>query len=357
MTGSPPLSPHDDRVSSARTCDLVSRALSLAETFRQEADGHHARLRQFLQDAFALFRRFGADPEAWSELRRDPFWLGQRRKPKQRCNGRDLLLFLTQSTSANERSRAAKYAMALEFLLGAEIPEDQVAAFIAKAGGIDAVHRNALVVARSAPPLNGAAREGSEDNFGTDDGDAHKGVIPVRHAGAVVAATARRELAQAGETNTDAYVAATADIVIAPGAFGLNLLSARRRRPGKGRSSHSIVIKIEDADFDRLVKCAAPETPSRRVLFEALMSTGDPPEALGPVKILEISPVYDVPVGGEATASAPGRAAADENDVTQTLPKRATPSEGLQGSPGPGRKVQIFRREDRVREVGRKLMA
>jgi hypothetical protein len=151
-------------------------------------------------------------------------------------------------------------------------------------------------------------------------------------------------------------VAAAADIIGAPSAFGLNLLPARRRGRGKSGSARSIVIKVDDADFDRLVNCGVPETPSQRVLFEAIMSTSDPPRALAPVKILEISPVYDVTVGGGTTAPAPGRTAAGEKVTPQSLPTRATASEGPQGPPRPGRAVQIFRREDRLREVGRRLM-
>jgi hypothetical protein len=357
MTISPSPTPHNDRASSARGCDLVRQALSLAETFRQEADGHHAKLRQFLQDAFALLRRFGADPEAWGELRHDPFWLEQRRKPKLGCNGRDLLLFLTQATSANERSRAAKYAIALEFLLGADIPEDQVAVFIAEAGGMDAVHQNALALARSALPLNGAATgEGSEGNCGAEKGGARKKPTSVRQAGAVVAATARRELAQSGEANPDAYVSATADIVGTPPAYGLNL-SPTRRGPGKVGRFNSIVIQVEDADFERLVLSAAPETPARRVLIEVIMSTSDPPRALAPVKILKISPVANARVGREATVSVPDPAGADKKDTTHTPPARATASERFRGPLRSGREVQVFCREDRVREAGRRSMA
>jgi len=52
--------------------DLMREAQDLAYSYRATADGHHSRLRMFLQETYALHLRFRDNAEAFRELRRHP---------------------------------------------------------------------------------------------------------------------------------------------------------------------------------------------------------------------------------------------------------------------------------------------
>lgn len=100
-------------------------------------DGHQAVLRQFLERCCVAVRAFQHDKAQFERLKADSFWEASRQKPKDASRSKWALYFIMQAKTPNVRSRAGRYAVVLDGLIGDDVAPNAVAARIKDMGGVE----------------------------------------------------------------------------------------------------------------------------------------------------------------------------------------------------------------------------
>ena len=263
--------------------DLMREAQGLTSHYRDIADGHHSRLRAFLQDTYALHLRFRDNAGEFRELRRHPFWERSRQKPKP-TTSRWLLLFVTRAASENERSRIGKYAAVLDFFAEMKLPQNCVAEAIERIGGVDAAHRTALRTRRMRLVLEPEERLG---DAGTDLAVAKSNSRAA--AGVSFADVAALELAVAGLTDESAVLSRLTKILADPSIVGFEEGSPPKKRGRPFSLNSSIVLEeVLAPDLEEIIGEATPDSPVRRYAFIVDVFPCDPLSGWVPVKVISI---------------------------------------------------------------------
>jgi hypothetical protein len=267
--------------------DLIREAQNLTHSYRATADGHHSRLRMFLQETYALHLRFRDNAAAFRELRRDPFWAQSRQKPKP-TTSRWLLLFVTRAASENDRSRVGKFAAVLDFFTEMKLSKNCVANAIGGIGGVDAAHQAALRMRRMRlvpPPDQSGERHGTDaetDLLGA------KSDSPAR-AGVTFAEVASLELAGVDGTNESAVVTRLTKMLADPSTVGFEVKSPSKKRANPYSLDNAIVVEeVRHSDFDEIIGGATPISPVRRYVFVVDVLPRDLVTDLVPVKLIAI---------------------------------------------------------------------
>jgi len=263
--------------------DLMREARDLTSHYRDIADGHHSRLRIFLQDTYALHLRFRDNAGEFSELRRHPFWERSRQKPKP-TTSRWLLLFVTRAASDNERSRIGKYAAVLDFFTEMKLPDNCVAEAIEHIGGVDAAHRTALRMRRMRLVPEPEERLG---DAGTDLAVAKPNSRAA--AGVSFADVAAVELLVAGQTDESAVLSRLTKILADPSIVGFEEESPPKKRGRPFSLDSSIVLEeVLAPDHEEIIGGARWNSLVRRYAFIVDVLRYDPLRDWVPVKVISI---------------------------------------------------------------------
>ena len=262
--------------------DLMGEAQNLTYLYLAIADGHHSRLRMFLQKVYALHLKFRGNAEEFRQLRRDPFWEGSLQKPKP-TTSRWLLLFVTRA-APGKRSRIGKYAAALDFFTKMKLPENCVAEAIERIGGVDAAHQTALRTRRMRLVLEPEERLG---DAGTDLAVAKSNSRAA--AGVSFADVAALELAVAGLTDESAVLSRLTKILADPSIVGFEEGSPPKKRGRPFSLNSSIVLEeVLAPDLEEIIGEATPDSPVRRYAFIVDVFPCDPLSGWVPVKVISI---------------------------------------------------------------------
>jgi len=142
--------------------DPVGFAKLVAEEYAAMENGYHARLRDFLRmsyEAYELFREF---PDAFDELKQDPFWENSRQRPKDLTTSRWVLLFIMRATASNDRARATKYAAILDGFRRDRVKVTQIPKRIIELGGIEAAYERMVDAKKKAPRMSNDHKDDEE---------------------------------------------------------------------------------------------------------------------------------------------------------------------------------------------------
>jgi hypothetical protein len=107
--------------------------------------GFHEERRRHIAEAYAVARALQNDPRAWENFRKDDFWQQRKKKPSIEDRKAPLLpvmVFVFNAIDRNRYKSASKYAAALQQYLTHDVPAQEVAAKIKKAGGIEKLYRD-----------------------------------------------------------------------------------------------------------------------------------------------------------------------------------------------------------------------
>ena len=232
--------------------DLMREAHDLTYSYKAMADGHHSRLRMWLQETYGLHLRFRDNAEAFRELLRHQFWERSRQKPKP-TTSRWLLLFVTRTTLENERSRVGKYAAVLDFFTEVKLPENCVAEAIERMSGVDAAHKAALRTRRMRlVPAPDMSIEQHEGEAGTDLAVATSN--SPTEAGVTFAEVASLELGGVDRTNESAVVSRLTEMLADPSALGFEVESIPKKRGSPFSLDNTIVVEeVPDLDFNEII--------------------------------------------------------------------------------------------------------
>jgi hypothetical protein len=119
----------------------VGFAKLVAEEYATLENGYHAKLRMFLCRACRAHDIYCESPDAFEELKQDPFWENSRQKPKDLTTSRWVLYFVMQATESKDRARATKYAAIIEGFKREGVKSNQLPDRIVELGGIEAAYR------------------------------------------------------------------------------------------------------------------------------------------------------------------------------------------------------------------------
>jgi hypothetical protein len=107
--------------------------------------GFHEERRRRIAEAYAVARALQNNPRAWENFRKDDFWQQRKKKPSIEDRKAPLLpvmVFVFNAIDRNRYKSASKYAAALQQYLTHDVPAQEVAAKIKKAGGIEKLYRD-----------------------------------------------------------------------------------------------------------------------------------------------------------------------------------------------------------------------
>ena len=120
-------------------------AQGLVEKYKRIVDGHHAAIRQFLEDCLPVVLEFQREPDEFERLKADPFWEeASRQKPKDPSTSKWVVYFAMRAKTKNVRTRAGVYAAVLDGLIREKVRPDRVAARIKEMRGVDAAYLHFL---------------------------------------------------------------------------------------------------------------------------------------------------------------------------------------------------------------------
>jgi hypothetical protein len=133
--------------------------------------------------------KFQRESDEFDLLKADPFWQASRQKPKDASSSKWILYYIMRATTTNVRSRAGRYAVILDRLIGENVRPDKVATRIDEMGGIEAAYEAFRGSSRAAEPDetrhgDDADSEDEEARAGDDneDGDSAGRTISGRPA-------------------------------------------------------------------------------------------------------------------------------------------------------------------------------
>src|ERR1019366_6333141 len=143
-------SPQDLSTNSATVLDLaavepVKAARRCRAAIAAATGGFHKEMRQLIAEAYAVARALQTNRQAWRSFIADEFWQQRKRPPKMDDQSEPLLhvmVFVFNAIDRNRYKSASKYAAALQQYFTHDVPAQEVAAKIKKAGGIEALYRD-----------------------------------------------------------------------------------------------------------------------------------------------------------------------------------------------------------------------
>ncbi len=92
-----------------------------------------------------MFRDF---PDAFEQLKQDPFWDNSRQRPKDLTTSKWVLYFIMRAETPNVRTRASKYAKILDGFARKRVRADKVPERIKALGGVEDSYAHFLAVER-----------------------------------------------------------------------------------------------------------------------------------------------------------------------------------------------------------------
>jgi len=142
-------------------------AQGLVEKYRGIVDGHHAAIRQFLEDCLPVVCEFQREPDEFERLKADPFWEeASRQKPKGPSTSKWVLYFAMRAKTKNVRTRAGVYAAVLDGLIREKVRPDTVAARIKEMRGVEAAYLHFLAEERGQNEVTVDADDDEMENAG-----------------------------------------------------------------------------------------------------------------------------------------------------------------------------------------------
>jgi hypothetical protein len=107
--------------------------------------GFHEERRRHIAEAYAIACGLENNAKAWRSFIQDDFWQHRKKPPKMDDQSQPLLhvmVFVFNAIDRNRYKSASKYAAALQQYLTHDVPAQEVAAKIKKAGGIEKLYRD-----------------------------------------------------------------------------------------------------------------------------------------------------------------------------------------------------------------------
>ena len=142
-------------------------AQGLVEKYKRIVDGHHAAIRQFLEDCLPVVLEFQREPDEFERLKADPFWEeASRQKPKDPSTSKWVLYFAMRAKTKNVRTRAGVYAAVLDGLIREKVRPDRVAARIKEMRGVEAAYLHFLADERGENEVTVDADDEEAENAG-----------------------------------------------------------------------------------------------------------------------------------------------------------------------------------------------
>jgi hypothetical protein len=244
----------------------------LVEKYRGIVDGHHAAIRQFLEDCLPVVCEFQREPDEFERLKADPFWEeASRQKPKDPSTSKWVLYFAMRAKTKNVRNRAGRYAVVLDGLIREKVRPDMVAARIKEMRGVEAAYLHFLAEELGQNEVTVDADDDEMENEGP----------PIPRKGGLRAARGRNDDMVQGEDET----ASPSDKSVGAAIGG------RRPTPSFDPERHLLVEDEPDA-LDAFLDAATTEGVPVSI---RLWVTVYPPDATGFVRVVRELGRSDLP--------------------------------------------------------------
>ena len=134
-----------DTVLDMAAIELIEAARHCQDEISTLYRGFTTERRRLIAKAYGIARGLQKNPQAWCTFIEDEFWQQRKKKPSIEDRKAPLLpvfVFVFKAVDRIRYQRISKYAAALQQYLTHDVPAQEVAAKIKKAGGIEKLYRH-----------------------------------------------------------------------------------------------------------------------------------------------------------------------------------------------------------------------